>query len=158
MAFDFTISDLRDQPDFFDIVADRIWRAWWERHGVSLDQIHERLKENLGSAPLPTALVAHRGDVFAGTASLIVSDMEERPDYTPWVAAVWTEPAFRGAGIAPELIARAVDLGFSLGHPRLYLSSAIARLDYYRRLGWTPVEHGIGNFQLSVFIRERDAL
>jgi hypothetical protein len=29
MHLPFTISDLRQCPASFDIVADRIWRAWW---------------------------------------------------------------------------------------------------------------------------------
>ena len=41
------ISDLRQRPDFFDAVADRIWQAWWKRHGVPLDYITARLTENL---------------------------------------------------------------------------------------------------------------
>ncbi len=139
-----TISDLRERPEFFDTVADRIWRAWWERHGITLDAIKARLHRNLDAAPLPLALVAHRGDEFVGTTSLIVSDMDERQQYTPWVAAVWTEPAFRGMGVAPDMIERAVSEGFAMGHPRLYLCSLVARLEYYKRLGWEPIEHGVG--------------
>ena len=66
MTTDFTISDLRDCPEFFDTVADRIWRAWWQRHGVELDYITGRLQENLGPQPLPLALVAHQGGIFRG--------------------------------------------------------------------------------------------
>ena len=32
----FIISDLRQCPAFFDTVADRIWRAWWEPGGYPL--------------------------------------------------------------------------------------------------------------------------
>src|ERR1700682_478383 len=32
MSLPFTISDLRQRPEFFDAVADRIWQAWgWGR-------------------------------------------------------------------------------------------------------------------------------
>ena len=47
MTSDYTISDLRQQADFFDIVADRIWQAWWKRHGVPEAYIVERLRENM---------------------------------------------------------------------------------------------------------------
>ena len=33
----FTISDLRQRPEFFDPVAERIWRAWWKVYGHPLD-------------------------------------------------------------------------------------------------------------------------
>jgi hypothetical protein len=33
------ISDLRQQPVFFDAVADRVWRAWWKPNGHPLERI-----------------------------------------------------------------------------------------------------------------------
>ena len=87
----FIISDLRRYPAFFDTVADRIWRAWWEPSGHPLAYIASRLRENMEATPIPFALVAHDGERFLGTASVIESDLEERPQLTPWVAAVWVE-------------------------------------------------------------------
>jgi hypothetical protein len=29
----FTVPDLRQRPEFFDDVADRIWSAWWKPRG-----------------------------------------------------------------------------------------------------------------------------
>jgi hypothetical protein len=89
MPLAFTISDLRQRPEFFDSVADRIWQAWWEPNGYPLAYIETRLKENLQDTPIPLALVAHDGKSLLGTASLIASDLDERPELTPWVAAVW---------------------------------------------------------------------
>jgi hypothetical protein len=79
MARPFTISDLRQCPEFFDTVADRIWRASWKATGTPLDYITGRLNDNLNAEPLPIALVAHDGAKFFGTASVIASDLEERP-------------------------------------------------------------------------------
>ena len=92
---------------------------------------------------MPIALVAHRGDDFLGTASLIASDLDERPQYTPWVAAVWTEPQAREQGIAPALIERAVGGWFRAGLCQgLSLRRSAQRRDFYLRLGWTPIEDG----------------
>jgi hypothetical protein len=88
MPHDFTISDLRQCPEFFDTVADRIWREWWQLNGYPLEYISTRLRENMDAAPIPFALVAHEGEKFLGTSSVIASDLEERPQLTPWVAAV----------------------------------------------------------------------
>lgn len=153
MTADFTISDLRQRPEFFDIVADRIWQAWWKRHGVPEAYIVERLRENMQGAGLPIALVAHRGPDFLGTASLLVSDLDERPQYTPWVAAVWTEPDARGQGIAPALIAQACEEAFVRGSARVYLCAAPPRRAWYERIGWTPIEDGVGPLKLTVFVR-----
>lgn len=93
----FTISDLRRRPDFFDTVADRIWQQWWQVGCHPLRYISSRLRENIEPTPIPFALVAHDGDRFLGTASVIASDLEERPQLTPWVAAVWVEEKARPA-------------------------------------------------------------
>lgn len=154
MASDFIISDLREQPQFFDTVADRIWQAWWKRHGVPEAYIVERLRENLQGSDLPIALVAHRSSAFLGTASLLASDLDERPQYTPWVAAVWTEPDARGQGIAPALIGRACIEAGERGHASVYLCAAPPRRAYYQGLGWTPIEDNVGALRLTVFVRD----
>src|SRR5258707_5962883 len=92
MPLSFTISDLRQCPEFFDIVADRIWQAWWRADGHPLDYISGRLRENMNATSIPFALVAHDGETFLGTASVIASDLADRPQFTPWVAAELGSP------------------------------------------------------------------
>jgi N-acetylglutamate synthase-like GNAT family acetyltransferase len=149
-----TISDLRQQPGFFDAVADRVWRAWWEPRGHPLAYIAGRLQENMNETPIPFALVAHAGTTFAGTASVIVSDMEERPHYSPWVAAVWVDPEYRGRGIGAALVEQAAQACFLLRVERVYLCALPARRDFYSRRGWTLIEEDVGESQLSVLSRE----
>ncbi|MEI9926215.1 MAG: GNAT family N-acetyltransferase [Bradyrhizobium sp.] len=60
--------------------------------------------ENLTDTPIPLALVAHDGDAFLGTASVIPSDLAERPQLTPWIAAVWVEPQARRHGTGSALV------------------------------------------------------
>ena len=153
-ATSLSISDLRQRPEFFDIVADRIWRAWWKDSGHPLEYIAGRLSENLHAAPIPIALVAHDGPAFLGTSSVIASDLEERPHFTPWVAAVWVEPQYRSRGIGAALVERATRDGFASGAHRLYLCARPARSDFYRRLGWVPLEPDVGRFGLTVFTRD----
>ena len=150
-----TISDLRHIPEFFDTVADRIWQAWWKRHGVPEAYIVERLRENMAGNDLPIAFVAHRGPAFLGTASLLISDLDERPQYMPWVAAVWTEPDARGQGVAPALIEHACAEAFVRGHARVYLCAAPPRRGYYLQLGWHPIEEDVGPLKLTVFVRDQ---
>src|ERR1700676_3086735 len=137
MSLSFTLSDLRQRPEFFDTVADRIWRAWCGAHAYPLDYIAGRLRENMSAAPIPFALVAHDGETFLGTVSVIVSDLAGRPQWTPWVAAVWVEPQSRGRGIGGA-----------------YLCARPQRSSFYERLGWLAIEREVGPHQLSVFIRD----
>ena len=154
MPLPFTISDLRQRPKFFDTVADRIWQAWWKADGHPLDYITGRLRENLDAAPIPLALVAHQGSAFLGTASVIASDLAERPHLTPWIAAVWVDPQARKHGVGAALVNRAAQDCFAMGIGRAYLCARPERWSFYQGLGWTPIEQDIGRHRISVFIRD----
>jgi GNAT superfamily N-acetyltransferase len=154
MSLAFTVSDLRQCPEFFESVADRIWQAWWKPRGHPLDTIRGRLIENMNAEPIPLALVAHDHGAFLGTASVIASDLEERPQFSPWVAAVWVEPHARGHGVGAALVDRAADACFALGIGRAYLCARPERTGFYERLGWQRIEADVGPFHLGVFIRD----
>jgi N-acetylglutamate synthase-like GNAT family acetyltransferase len=153
----FTISDLRQWPKFFDTVADRIWQAWWLPNGYPLDYISTRLRENMEATPIPFALVAHDGEKFLGTSSVIASDLEERPQFSPWIAAVWVEEDARRRGIGAALVNRAAQDCFALGVSRAYLCARPRMTGFYEALGWTVVERKVGPHHLSVFIRDADS-
>jgi GNAT superfamily N-acetyltransferase len=148
-----SISDLRERPEFFETVADRIWRAWWSDSGHPPEYIRGRLRENLNAEPIPIALVAHDGAAFLGTASVVASDLKERPRYTPWVAAVWVEPQHRSRGIGAALVERAAGHCFASGIDRAYLGALPALTDFYQGLGWIAVERSVGKRGLTVFVR-----
>jgi N-acetylglutamate synthase-like GNAT family acetyltransferase len=154
MSFSFIISDLRRCPQFFDTVANRIWQAWWQANGTPLDYIAGRLRENMEAAPIPFALVAHDGGTFLGTASVIASDLAERPQLTPWVAAVWVEETARRHGVGAALVDRAAQDCFSLGISRAYLCARPRMTGFYEGLGWTISERKVGSHQMSVFFRD----
>ena len=148
-----TISDLRRQPAFFDTVADRIWRGWWKERDFPLDYIAGRLQENMTASPIPLALVAHRGDTFLGTASVIAADLEDRPQYSPWVAAVWVDPKYRMQEIGSGLVARAVEETFALNIRRVYLCAVKERRRFYTRQGWAPIEENVGEGKVTIFVK-----
>jgi GNAT superfamily N-acetyltransferase len=152
-----TISDLRRAPEFFDAVADRIWRAWWEPRGFPLSYIQDRLRESTNADAIPFALVAHDGPTFLGTSSVIASDLEDLPQYTPWVAAVWVDAEHRERQVGRALVGRAVHEAFALGNPRIYLCAPKHRRNFYLRQGWLPIEENVGTRGVTVFVRERDA-
>jgi GNAT superfamily N-acetyltransferase len=145
------ISDLRDRPHFQTVIADRVWRAWWQAGGTPLDLIASRVAENLGAGPIPSAFVAHDGDRFLGTVSVVAADLAARPQYTPWVAAVWVEPAARGAGLGAALVRYGAAAIFRAGWRRAYLTAAPHRRSFYEGLGWTVLEDEIGDDRMAVF-------
>ena len=154
MSLPFTVSDLRQRPEFFDTVAERIWQAWWQPDGHPLAYISTRLRENMAATPIPFALVAHDGERFLGTASVIASDLEDRPHLTPWVAAVWVEEHARRRGVGAQLVTRAAQDCFALGIARAYLCARPRMSGFYQGLGWIVSERKVGQHQLSVFFRD----
>lgn len=79
-----SVVDLRERPEFASIIADRVWRAWWEPKGYTIAFVENLVQQHLNVEPVPLALVAHDGGTFLGTASVIASELDERPQYTPW--------------------------------------------------------------------------
>jgi GNAT superfamily N-acetyltransferase len=157
VAMPFIISDLRQCPGFFDTVAERIWQAWWKPRGHPLAYVQSRLRENMNGAGIPFALVAHEGNAFLGTASGIASDPADRPQFTPWVAAVWVEPHARRRGIGAALVSRAAQDCFALGFSRAYLCARAQRSGFYEGMDWTAIERNVGPNRLNVLIRDAPA-
>jgi GNAT superfamily N-acetyltransferase len=149
------VSHLRDTPHFFDAVADRIWRAWWEQQGFPLSHITCLLQESLTEDAESLCLVAHAGDRFVGTASVIASDLEERPDLTPWVAAVWVDPPFRGTGIGGDIVLKAARAALDSGAEAVHLCALPGKRAFYERLGWRLDEKDVGEDRLDVFSMRR---
>lgn len=143
------ISDLRDRPEFAEIIADRVWQAWWREQGVALSKIEAMVHVCMDGPDVPLSLVSHDGTDFYGCAHLIASDLDERPQYTPWVAAVWVEPKARKTGLGTKLVLVAVNLGFSRGFDTIYLCAEPHLAPFYEKMGWRCIEKRVAD--LSVF-------
>lgn len=145
----FRISSLRQCPHFREVVSDRVWKAWWREDGYPFEQVDGWFQESLGAQTVPSTLVAHDGGEFWGTVSLIDNDMDERPDYSPWVAALWVDPEHRGKGVGRTLIEAALERAFKQGIDIVYLCATAENSAYYISLGWRQIEENVAG--LNVF-------
>ena len=148
MTKSYTISDLKARPEFLGDAADRVWNAWWRQDGHKLDFIKGLFEENLTAETTPVALIAHDGAEFLGTASLIDSDMEARPQYTPWVAALWVDEKQRSFGIGSALIKAAIEKAREQGFPEVYLCAEADKHDYYAARDWVLIEENIDDLNI----------
>lgn len=146
------ISDLRDEPAFVEVVADRIWRAFWKDKGHPLSLLTGLVQDSFGPGPVPTTFVAHHGDNFLGTVAVIACDEDTRPQFTPWIAALWVEPEHRRQGIGAALVHKAAAFAFNTGASRVHLLSGPHRCSYYESLGWSVLEQ----MEDGMFILTRD--
>ena len=117
----FQISDFREYQHYGSTIADRVWNAWWRNAGRPVSDVERHMAEMADDRPLPMAVVAHGDHGYLGSAFLIHSDLEERPQNSPWVAAVWVEAAERKRGIGRALIAEAASTAASLGYRAAYI-------------------------------------
>ncbi len=147
------ILDLREKPQFFDGVADRIWNAWWRQSGASLNDVETALSAVVSSVGFPFTLIAVEGDDFAGTVTCIETDISARPQLGPCVAALWVEPARRGCGLGNRLVEAALERLVAAGFEDAYLAARRPLRSYYRGLGWHLVEEEVGDDSLDIFKR-----
>lgn len=147
----FSIIDLRERPEFAPIVADRVWRAWWKQSGYPLSFIEGLVQQNLDGRSIPFAIVAHKGADFLGTASVIVSDLDARPQYSPWLAAVWVDDAYRSNGVGSALVRSGAEMARDRGFDPIYLCALPRNHGFYQRLGWRLIEENVTESGLAVF-------
>ncbi len=139
----YTLSDLREVPEFTTTIAQRIWQAWWQNKGTLQSEVETHIRSLLGPEIIPSALVAHDGETYLGSALLIESDFAARPHLTPWLAAVWTEEAHRKQGIASTLVWELSQFAFKNGFSRIYLCASDDNTSFYERLGWRVLEYHV---------------
>jgi GNAT superfamily N-acetyltransferase len=144
------ISDLRNVAHFADTVASRGWHAWWQDSPVPLSEYRTWVQEAIDGKGVPTCLVVHDGETYQGSVKLIARDMDARPNYTPWIAALWVDESFRRQGNAQNLITAARKKLHSLGIEKAYLCATETNSPYYRARGFTQIETDVDG--LNVFV------
>ena len=127
---------ISDRPD----LTGRAAKWFSEKWGIPEEVYRESMEASL-SGVVPCWYLCLDGDVIAGGMGVIENDFHPRTDLTPNVCAVYTEEAYRGRGIAGELIAYVAKDMAGKGISTLYLVTNHTGL--YERYGWEclcPVE------------------
>ncbi len=148
----FTISDLSAKSQFLEIAANCVWQEWWHAKGVSQAHILNRTRESLDNASVPSTFIAHEGEEFLGSVALISNDLDSRPQYTPWVAALLVQPEQRSKGVATHLVNELETFAKSSGIDRLYLCAIRPLRQFYETRGWVCIEEDVDG--LDVFDKQ----
>ncbi len=135
------IVPLADRPDLVPALAEALWDFWGETFPHKTVAVRRAsLAARMNRDRVPTAVVAVGADGSAlGTASILLDDMETRPDLNPWLATVFVMPGGRRRGLGGALCAAAEAAAWRLGVERLYLFTFDQR-GYYAGLGWRDLE------------------
>ncbi len=142
---EYQIMRLIDRPDQKEKMANWFHQKW----GVPLDAYLESMEQALRDQPVPAWYVAMAGERIVGGLGVIENDFHDRPDLTPNVCAVYTEPDCRGRGIAGALLDYVCRDMQAHGIETLYLLTD--HDSFYERYGWKfyCMVQGDGETQMS---------
>ncbi|MFG6178897.1 GNAT family N-acetyltransferase [Halomonas sp. THAF12] len=107
--------------------------------GQDLAAAIAHFRADCGPAGVPSVFAVMDDERPVGMASLVVDDMSDRRELTPWLASVYVLPEWRGRGIASRLVRRVEEEAWAHGVERFYLYTPDQQA-LYRRLGWRDVE------------------
>lgn len=143
------IISLSQVMEHLPTVANWIYDAFWKDSGQPRTLIHDLLEEHLHGKSIPITFVAIDQDKPVGSVCLIENDLAERPNLTPWLAALYVLPVYRKHGIGSQLVNRLIEHTAEAGFDRVYLT-ADDHVDLYARLGFEVVETDVGPHELTI--------
>lgn len=134
------IVPLADKKEFIAELAELHHAEWMHLNpSLPLGGRTDKIAEAAQPEGIPSIFIAVSEGQLVGSAALIQSDMDSRPDLSPWLAAVYVKEAFRGQGIATELIARCETEAARYNANAWYLYTEFAS-KLYEKLGWHHLE------------------
>jgi thiamine pyrophosphokinase len=156
-----TIDYLSNRPEYIETVASWIFTEFV----ISTPRTapYEKILRNFSNthrSELPVTLVAIEDGECIGTVSVFMNDFKTQSQLTPWLAALYVVPEYRGRGVAKNLIGHVYFIAKQLKYRCLYLRTEHAS-GYYERLGWSFVcratdEYGIETDVYKYLIPDED--
>ena len=121
---------LRENPETKDMAAEWFHSKW----GVPKEAYLECMEAYLNYETEYGWYLCLDGEKIVGGMGVIENDFHDRKDLSPNVCAVYTEEAYRGKGIAGELLNMVVDDMKNKGITPVYLVTD--HTGFYERYGW----------------------
>jgi len=102
---------------------------------------------------VPFTVVAMEDGIPVGSCCVIENDCVHRPQYTPWVAAVFVRKELRRRGIASRILQEAVRAARRGGVKGLYIDCHVKTVRVYEKSGGTVLEKEVGDKDSVVMFR-----
>src|SRR6266508_77339 len=138
------VQQLSECVQHLETVANWIFDQWWSRRCDSAEVVLAWLRTHSQKDKVPYTVVALVGGIPVGSCSVIQNDCVHRPQYSPWVAAVFVKPAMLQEAAA---IARRADV------KGLYIDCLGATAPVYEKNGWKVYEREVGDKDSVVMLR-----
>jgi GNAT superfamily N-acetyltransferase len=121
------------------LVSYDLWTSVYAATGRTLDDAIQSYRDRARIGSIPLAFVALVSDHVVGAVSLKPSDIDIRPDFSPWLGGLYVDPEYRRRGIGSLLIEKVIQEAEELGFSELYLWTPSAE-SLYAKHGWRPIE------------------
>jgi GNAT superfamily N-acetyltransferase len=102
---------------------------------------------------VPYTVLAFANGGPVGSCSVIENDCLHRPQYAPWVAAVYVKPELRHRGIASSVLQEAATIATRSGIEGLYIDCLATTARVYEKNGWVIHEREVGDKDSVVLLR-----
>jgi len=131
LTMDYQIVKLNQIPEMLQTAAAWFADKWSITKEVYLENMQQSLQQ---SSTVPTWYLCLSEDKIIGGMGVIENDFHSRPDLTPNICAVYTEPAYRCQGIAGRILNTVCNDMQAHGIDTLYLLTDHEH--FYERYGW----------------------
>ena len=136
-------------------VADWMYGEWgFQNPNASHAKFAEKLRLRANKSEVPFSLVAKVDELRVGAASVIISELPQFPQYSPWLAGVFVPPKWRSRGIANLLCKKADEIVRQLGYQEYFLFT-YATEPYYLLRGWERIAEANNLGTNSVIMRKK---
>jgi GNAT superfamily N-acetyltransferase len=111
------------------------------------------LRSHTQKDKVPYTVVALLEGIPVGSCSVVENDCVQRPQYSPWVAAVFVRPEMRNCGIASAMLQETAVIARKAGVRSLYIDCLGATAPVYEKNGWKVFEREVGDKDSVVMLR-----
>jgi GNAT superfamily N-acetyltransferase len=150
------VKQLSECPDYFNIVGRWIYNEWWSKRYDSPEVVLSWLRTHTKRDSVPYTVVALANGQPVGSCSIIENDCIHRPQYAPWVAAVYVRPEFRHNRIASSILQEAASIAGRANVKGLYIDCLAITAPVYAKNGWVILEREVGDKDSVVMLRKMD--
>ncbi len=147
------VKQLSECPEYLTAVGDWIYLEWWSRAHKSPEVVYNLLRTHTDKDQVPFTVVAFADGLPVGSCSVIENDCVHRPQYAPWVAAVFVTPELRNRGIASAILQEAATIAARSGLAGLYIDCHVKTVPVYAKNGWAIHEREVGDKDSVIMLR-----
>ena len=127
------VQQLSECLQHLEAVGNWIFHQWWSRRCDSAEVVLAWLRTHTPKDKVPYTVVALVEGIPVGSCSVIQNDCVHRPQYSPWVAAVFVKPEMRHRGIASAMLQEAAAIAGRADVKGLYIDCLGATAPVYEK-------------------------